>query len=47
MNMLRVLGMVKAIGQSNFIETDLKEFEMCFIYGTVKYIFGAHLKCAE
>jgi len=28
--------MVKAIEQPNFIE-DLKEFEMYFIYGTIKY----------
>jgi len=39
MNMLRVLGMMKAIGQPNFSETDLKELEICFIYGTVKYFF--------
>jgi len=27
-NMMRVLGMVKAIGHPNFIDIDLKEFEI-------------------
>jgi len=30
--------MVKANGKPNFFEIYLKEFDLCFIYGTVKYL---------
>jgi len=27
------------MGQPNFFETDLKELDICFMYGTVKFFF--------